>query len=87
MIASWQGKHPELVDEVESNIGGTSSICRRPRAHHKHMKSTHRLEGLNEEITLRTRVARIFPNKGSWLRLIWRGASKPTRRSSRKTVI
>ncbi len=41
-----------------------------PRAHHKHLKSTNMLERLNEEIKRRTRVARIFPNTESCLRLV-----------------
>ncbi len=34
------------------------------------MKSTNRLESLNEEIKRRTRVVRIFPNAESCLRLM-----------------
>ncbi|MCP5264420.1 MAG: IS256 family transposase [Rhodoferax sp.] len=69
-ITKWQGKYPKLVDWVESNIGETLSFYRLPRAHHKHLKSTHMLERLNEEIKRRTRVVRIFPNTESCLRLI-----------------
>jgi len=43
---------------------------RLPRQHHNHLKSTHILERLNEEIKRRTCVVRIFPNPESCLRLV-----------------
>jgi hypothetical protein len=47
------------VDWVEGNMMGTLTICRLPRANHKHRKSTNMLEWLNEEIKRRTPVVRI----------------------------
>lgn len=69
-ISKWAGKYPKLVDWVEAHIGETLTFYRLPRQHHKHMKSTHMLERLNEEIKRRTRVVRIFPNSASCLRLV-----------------
>ena len=69
-IGKWQGKYPKLVDWAERNIGETLTLYRLPRAHHKHLKSTNMFERLNEEIKRRTRVARIFPNVESCLRLV-----------------
>jgi putative transposase len=43
---------------------------RLPPPHHKHMKSTNMLERLNQELSRRTRVVRIFPNAESCLRLV-----------------
>ena len=60
----------KLVDWVEENVEETLSVYRLPREHRKRMKSTNMLERLNEEIRRRTRVARIFPNEGSCLRLV-----------------
>jgi hypothetical protein len=51
-------------------IDETLSFHRLPRQHHKHLKSTNMLEGLNEEIRRRTHVVRIFPNGESCLRLV-----------------
>jgi putative transposase len=50
---------------VEENIEETLTYYRLPLLHHKHMKSTNMLEGLNQEIKRRTHVARIFPNSAS----------------------
>ncbi len=69
-LKKWQQNYPRLCDWVENNIEETLSFYRLPRQHHKHMKSTHMLERLNEEIKRRTHVVRIFPNGDSCLRLI-----------------
>ena len=73
-LAAWltkgSTKYPKLTNWVEEHIGETLTFYRLPRAHHKHMKSTNRLERLNEEIKRRTRVVRIFPNTESCLRLV-----------------
>ena len=73
-IATWQGEDPKLADWVEWNIEEALTFnplpeqAGLPRAHHKHRKSTNRLERLNEEIRRSTRVVRIFPNAESCLR-------------------
>ncbi len=51
----WSGRYPKLVDWGEQNIGETLTFYRRPRQHHKHLKSTNMLERLNEAIKRRTR--------------------------------
>jgi putative transposase len=51
-------------------MGHGTWVTRLPRAHHKRLKSTNMLEWLNEEIRRRPRVARIFPNGESCLRLV-----------------
>ena len=72
-IPTWQGKYPKLADSVEPNIEETLTFDRLPgqaglpRPHHKHRKSTNRIERLSEEIRRSTRVVRIFPNAESCL--------------------
>jgi len=41
-----------------------------PAAHWRLIRTTNGLERLNQEIRRRTRVARLFPNEASWLRLV-----------------
>ena len=41
-----------------------------PTKHRKRMRTTNTLERLHEEIKRRTRVARLFPNEASLLRLV-----------------
>jgi len=69
-LERWGIRYPKLCEWVEENIGETFSFYRLPLPHHKHLKSTNMLERFNEEIKRRTRVARIFPNASSCLRLI-----------------
>ena len=69
-LERWGTKYPKLCEWVEENIGETFSFYRLPLQHHKHLKSTNMLERFNEEIKRRTRVARIFPNASSCLRLV-----------------
>jgi putative transposase len=69
-LERWGTRYPKLCEWVEENIGETFSFYRLPLQHHKHLKSTNMLERFNEEIKRRTRVARIFPNASSCLRLI-----------------
>ena len=69
-LERWGTRYPKLCEWVEENIGETFSFYRLPLKHHKHLKSTNMLERFNEEIKRRTRVARIFPNEASCLRLI-----------------
>ena len=69
-IDKWQSRYSKLVAWVEDNIEETLTYYRLPLAHHRNMKSTNMLERFNEEIRRRTRVARIFPNEASCLRLV-----------------
>jgi len=69
-LARWQERYPKLCLWVEANIEETFTFYRRPREHHKHLKSTNLLERLNEELKRRTHVIRIFPNEASCLRLV-----------------
>ena len=69
-LKKWGPRYERLTSWVEENIEETFTYYRLPRQHHKHMRSTNMLERLNEEIKRRTRVARIFPNGESCLRLV-----------------
>ena len=69
-LEKWQGRYTKLVAWVEDNIEETLTYYRLPLPHQRNMKSTNMLERFNEEIRRRTRVARIFPNEASCLRLV-----------------
>jgi putative transposase len=66
----WQAKYPKLCDWVEANLEETFTFYRLPVEHHKHLKSTNRLERINEAIKGRTLVVRIFPHAASGLRRV-----------------
>ncbi len=62
-LAKWSARYPRLTAWVEETIERTLTFFRLPRQHHKHLKSTNMLERLNEEISRRTYVVRIFPKR------------------------
>ena len=55
---------------MESNIPEGLTIFSFPAAHRRLIRTTNGLERINREIKRRTRVASIFPNTASCLRLV-----------------
>ena len=61
---------PGLSEWMEENLPQGLSVFELPAKHRKRMRTTNPLERLHEEINRRTRVARLFPNEASLLRLV-----------------
>ena len=61
---------PKLVAWMEENLPQGLSVFTLPIAHQKRMRTSNALERVNQEIKRRTRVARLFPNEASLLRLV-----------------
>ena len=55
---------------MEENIGEGLMAFAFPEGHRRLLRTTNGLERLNQEIRRRTRVARMFPNEASCLRLV-----------------
>ena len=55
---------------MEENLPEGLTVFGFPQAHRKRMRTSNPLERLHEEINRRTRVARLFPNEASLLRLV-----------------
>jgi len=60
----------KLSEWMEENLPQGLTIFQLPAMHRKRMGTTNPLERLHEEINRRTRVARLFPNEASLLRLV-----------------
>ena len=60
------GCKPKTVDTRLGRL----TVFELPESHRKRMRTTNLLERLHEEINRRTRVARLFPNPASLLRLV-----------------
>lgn len=60
---------PKLAAWAEENLPEGLTVMALPRGHQKRMRTTNGLERLNKEIKRRTRVATLFPNEASVLRL------------------
>jgi len=70
VLSNWKDLKPEVAEKIEEEIEETTAVLDFPPAHRKRIRTTNALERLNQEIRRRTRVARIFPNDASCLRLI-----------------
>ena len=61
---------PKLADWMEKNVPEGLTVLTRPESHRKRLRTSNSLERLNKEILRRTRVATLFPNEASLLRLV-----------------
>ena len=69
-IEKYRESAPQLAEWIEDNIPKGLTVLTLPGKHRKRMRTTNMLERLHEEIKRRTRVARLFPNEDSLLRLV-----------------
>jgi transposase-like protein len=67
---AWRGSHPRIAHRLEEEIEGCLAVYSFPAEHRVRLRSTNGLERFNQELKRRTRVARIFPNRESCLRLV-----------------
>jgi len=69
-VQSWQKEHPKLAAWAQENLDEGFAVFSLPPEHRVRMRTTNGLERLNKEIKRRTRVATLFPNSASCLRLV-----------------
>ena len=69
-VRHWQSAHPMLARWAEDNLAEGFAVFGLPEPHRVRMRTTNGLERLNKEIKRRTRVATLFPNPESCLRLV-----------------
>lgn len=69
VVARYQKTAPQLAAWLEHAIPEALSVLTVPAAHRRRLRTTNSLERLNREIKRRTRVATLFPNEASLLRL------------------
>ena len=60
----------EVRDWLEANLAEGLAVFGIPSEHRKRMRTTNMLERQNRELKRRTRVASLFPNEASLLRLV-----------------
>jgi transposase-like protein len=70
IVAHYVGSASKLATWMEENLPLGLTVFALPIAHQKRMRTSNALERLNQEIKRRTRVARLFPNEASLLRLV-----------------
>jgi transposase-like protein len=69
-VKKYQKAAPKLATWLEANIPEGLTVLRLPAAHRTRLRTTNMLERQNREIKRRTRVATLFPNEASLLRLV-----------------
>lgn len=69
-LEGWRKEHPRLAAWAEENLAQGFAVLNLPPEHRVRMRTTHGVERLNKEIKRRTRVATLFPNSASCLRLV-----------------
>jgi len=69
VVARQQKTAPQLAAWLEHAIPEALTVLTIPAAHRRRLRTTNSLERLNREIKRRTRVATLFPNEASLLRL------------------
>lgn len=69
-IDKYRTEMPKLSDWMEENVHEGLAVFSLPEAHRRRLRTTNMLERLNKEVKRRTRVASLFPNEASLLRLV-----------------
>ncbi len=69
-VQRYRAVTPKLATWMEQNLPEGLIVFAFPLAHWRLLRTTNGLERVNQEIRRRTRVARLFPNEASCLRLV-----------------
>ena len=69
-VARYAQDAPRLATWMEENLPEGLTVFAFPQKHRRLIRTTNGLERLNREIRRRTRVASLFPNEASCLRLV-----------------
>lgn len=69
-IEKYHQSAPQLAEWMEANVPQSLSVFAIPQAHRRLLRTTNMLERQNRELKKRTKIASIFPNEESLLRLV-----------------
>jgi putative transposase len=70
LVKKYAAPAPKLAAWLEQNVPEALTVLNLPAAHRRRLRTTNMLERTNKEIKRRTRVATLFPNEQSALRLV-----------------
>lgn len=70
LVTAYSASAPKLSAWMETAIPQGLTVFAFPSAHQRRLRTSNPLERVNQEIKRRTRVASIFPNEASLLRLV-----------------
>src|SRR4051794_3342082 len=69
-VKKYRTSAPRLAEWLEANIPEGLAVFALPASHRRRLRTINVLERLNKELKRRTRVAGLFPNEASALRLV-----------------
>jgi len=69
-VAHYSKSNPKLAEWMERNIPEGFAVYSLPEPHRRRLRTSNALERVNLELKRRTRVASLFPNEASLLRLV-----------------
>ncbi len=70
IVDKYHKTAPKLAEWMEQNLPEGLTVFAFPVSHRRLLRTTNGVERLNQEVKRRTRVARLFPNEASCLRLV-----------------
>lgn len=70
VVGKYEESAPKLAAWIEENVPEGLTVFRLPTSHRRRLRTSNMLERLNREVKRRTRVATLFPNEASLLRLV-----------------
>ena len=69
-VDRYQETAPKLATWAEEALPQGFTVFSLPASHRRRLRTTNLIERVNQEVKRRTRVARLFPNEASCLRLV-----------------
>jgi putative transposase len=70
VVRKYETTAPKLAHWMEENVPESFAVFRLPATHRVRLRTTNMLERVHRELKRRTRVASLFPNDASLLRLV-----------------
>ncbi len=70
VVEKYRARAPKLAEWMEANVPEGLTVFALPESHRRRMRTVNGLERVNGELHRRTRVATLFPNEASLLRLV-----------------
>jgi transposase-like protein len=70
LVKKYRSSAPDLSSWLETDVPEGLTVFELPATHRRRLRTTNMLERTNQEIKRRTRVATLFPNEASLLRLV-----------------
>jgi len=70
VVDKYRDSAPRLAEWIEANVPEGLTIFSLPPQHRVRLRTSNNIERLNAELERRTRVATVFPNEASLLRLV-----------------